>query len=150
MWISLNKLTTVFFMDPLNCVYSCCMAIQHRQNPPFLSQKVQNVPFQLEDCTFVLEMTLLPTWGSYRAIEWHVPKAIVPPRPQETTLGVLLAEQATWHVSSLSAAILLSGDEGGWRHSWGRPWCKTSFKTKSSARGLVYKLVAPKINMKSK
>lgn len=34
---------------------------------------------------------------------------MVPPRPQETTFGVLLAQQATWQVCITGAAILEAG-----------------------------------------
>lgn len=46
------------------------------------------------------------TWGLYKATELHVPNAMVPPRPHETTFGVLFAQQATWHVSNKGGAML--------------------------------------------
>lgn len=54
---------------------------------------------------FQRDFVMLTTSGLYRATELHVPKAMIPPRPQETTFGVLFAQQATWHVSIMDAAI---------------------------------------------
>lgn len=125
---SISTLTTALSVNPLDGIHSACVSIQHSDNSSLLKQnqracllthctKYASIHARLscavetntDSSLYSREQTYSATCGSYRATELHVPKAIVPPRPQETTFGVLFAQQATWHVSNTDAAILEAG-----------------------------------------